>query len=490
MRPSSIVPLVRIGRSAPRLGAVVGLCALGCVVLPGTAIAADPTTTITIGESNSSAQVEELLASFGARGDEPVTTVTVDETARAMEGIFDTSGITSAYSSTALTCLEQGAGLEVATRNITVVAPALYAMALATAGIDDATLVVAAPDDAPAEGMTALTGVFAAAERGACPSSASEPGRQRLALEELALTAEIAAALGADDASGAAAVVLGVQQEVVAGRTTDPAAIEAAVAAQEDAAGVAIPDEQRTELVDLMGRLARAELDWGSFAAGWELDRNQAGTGVAMTGRAVGGQAAPTGTTAAPTTAAPTAPAPTATPTPTPTPAPTATPAPTPTAVPFTVQGRIVDAGGDWVIVGRDGTTGAPETYAVAPGAAVSRAGEPATMDRIEPDDAVAVTVAGNGELALEIVATPPAATPGVGDRLRGLWPLLLGGLLVSAAGAGAAVRRKGRVLAYLAPSSSPPAPTVPTAPTAGPVRRRLWFVPRRRGDRPGGHHS
>jgi uncharacterized protein YpuA (DUF1002 family) len=81
-----------------------------------------------------------------------VTTVTVDETARAMEGIFDTSGITSAYSSTALTCLDQGAGLEVATRNITVVPPALYAMALATAGIDDATLVVAAPADAPRRG--------------------------------------------------------------------------------------------------------------------------------------------------------------------------------------------------------------------------------------------------------------------------------------------------------------------------------------------------
>jgi hypothetical protein len=122
-------------------------------VLPGPAAAQTPaTTTITIGESNSPAQVDELLAAFEATGDEPVTTVTVDETARAMEGIFDTSGITSAYSSTALTCLDQGAGLEVATRNITVVPPALYAMALATAGIDDATWSWRPPPTRPRRG--------------------------------------------------------------------------------------------------------------------------------------------------------------------------------------------------------------------------------------------------------------------------------------------------------------------------------------------------
>ncbi|HYO30247.1 MAG TPA: DUF1002 domain-containing protein, partial [Thermomicrobiales bacterium] len=362
-----IEPIVRIAGTAPRAALLLGLSVLGPAVLPGPAAAQTPaTTTITIGESNSPAQVDELLAAFEATGDEPVTTVTVDETARAMEGIFDTSGITSAYSSTALTCLDQGAGLEVATRNITVVPPALYAMALATAGIDDATLVVAAPADAPAEGMTALTGIFATAESAACPSSATEPGRQRLALEELALTTEIAAALDDADAAAAAAVVLGVQQEVVARRATDPAAIGSALSTQEEAAGVAIPEEQRAELVDLMARLAAADLDWGSFAAGWDLDGDETGAGVVLTGRAVGGALAPTAT--APAQTATTVPTATPAPTATPTPAPTATPAPTPTPSPFTVQGRVVDAGGDWIVVGRDGTAGAPETYAVASG--------------------------------------------------------------------------------------------------------------------------
>ena len=485
--PPSVTPRVRVwaSRAMPRVAAVLTFCALCSAAMPRSASAQEATTTITIGESNSPAQMEEILAAFEARGDEPVATVTVDETARAMDGIYDTSGITSAYSSTALTCRSEGEGLEVVTRNITVVPPALYAMALATAGIDDATLIVAAPADAPAEGMTALTGIFATAETSPCPSSASDPNRRRLALEELTLTTEMAAALGGD-AARAAAVVLEVQQAVVSGRSTNPGAIEAAIRAQEEAAEVAIPDEQRARLVDLMARLAAANLDWGSFAAGWDLGGDQAGTGVVLTGRAVGG--AVTTATAAPPTPAPTAtPQPTATATPSPTATPTPEPTPTPTPAPFTVTGRVVDAGGDWIVVGRAGATGAPETYAVGPAAAVSRAGAPSTAGRIEPDDAVVVTVAGDGERALEIAAEPPAGT-GLRDRLLGLWPLLLGGFLVSAAAAGAAARRRGRVLGYLVRAVDPPPPAA--SPLAGtppaPERRRLRLLIPGRDDRPG----
>ncbi|MBA3416486.1 MAG: hypothetical protein H0U10_14790, partial [Chloroflexia bacterium] len=89
----------------------------------------------------------------------------------------------------------------------------------------------------------------------------------------------------------------------------------------------------------------------------------------------------------------------------------------------------------------------------------------------------------------LDIAAELPAATPGAGDRLRGLLPLLLGGLVVSAA-AGAAVHRKGRVLAYLVSASEPGPPVAqvhPGTPATGPGRRRLWLLPHRRDDRPGG---
>ena len=199
----------------------------------------------------------ELLTYFGAQADEPFVSVTLEDTQRAMEGIFDTSDITSAYSSTALTCRPPGAGLEVTTRNITVVTPGLYAMALAAAGIDDASLAVAAPDDAPAEGMTALTGVFATWETGPCPSGTTDPSRQRLALEELALTVDIGLGLGTADAVRTAAdLVLSIHQAIVVGRDTDRSAIAAVIAQQATAIGADLPATQRDRLVDLMTRLA------------------------------------------------------------------------------------------------------------------------------------------------------------------------------------------------------------------------------------------
>lgn len=125
------------------------------------ALQEDPDRVITIGERNSPEQREQLLEIFSADDNDRVITITVDQTADAMQGIFDLTGITSAYSSTALTCRELGEGLDVTTRNIQQITPGLYAMALVTAGIGDAELIVAAPDGlAAVRGQTALAGVF------------------------------------------------------------------------------------------------------------------------------------------------------------------------------------------------------------------------------------------------------------------------------------------------------------------------------------------
>ena len=102
--------------------------------------------TITLGESLNDDQRQELLDYFEADSDvDTIETVTNADTVDAMQGIYDMAGITTAFSSTALECRELGDGLDVTTRNIQTVTPAIYAMALVTAGIGDATLVVAAP---------------------------------------------------------------------------------------------------------------------------------------------------------------------------------------------------------------------------------------------------------------------------------------------------------------------------------------------------------
>ena len=158
--------------------------------------AAEKTTIISIGESNNDAQRQELLGYFGADTDAQVEIITVDDTQDAMQEVIPGFSLVTAYSSTALTCLELGEGLDVTTINITQITPAMYAMALVTAGIGDATLIVAAPASAPAQGMTALTGIFKAWDTLSCDSAQTTPKRQEFALRELALTVEISTAIG------------------------------------------------------------------------------------------------------------------------------------------------------------------------------------------------------------------------------------------------------------------------------------------------------
>ena len=111
--------------STRSVGALAALCLLLSTVMVSPALAADAGRTITLGESNTPAQRDELLTYFEAGDDDRISDVTLADTQRAMEGIIDVSDITSAYSSTALTCRSAGNGLEVETRNIEVVPPAL-----------------------------------------------------------------------------------------------------------------------------------------------------------------------------------------------------------------------------------------------------------------------------------------------------------------------------------------------------------------------------
>lgn len=272
-------PDLRSTRRRPPVSILIrAVLAAVCVLLPGatagTAGAADHGRTITLGESNTADQRDELLAYFETGADDRILDVTLVDTQRAMEGILDVSDITSAYSSTALTCRSAGTGVDVTTRNIEVVPPALYAMALATAGIDDATLVVAAPDDAPAEGMTALTGVFQTWDVAPCGGASLDPARQALALEELALAVRIGDGIGGDTGTQDATVLLlAIQQAIVVDAPEGRAGVAAAIEAQERATGVAVPDAERDDLTDLMARLASRRIDWGSFDRGWRLSR-------------------------------------------------------------------------------------------------------------------------------------------------------------------------------------------------------------------------
>ena len=248
---------------------LIGAMVAGAINITGHA--QESTTLVTIGESNNDEQRAEILGYFGNPKNAKVEVITVQDTKDAMEDIVPDLSISLANSSAALSCLPLGEGLQVETFNITGVTPSIYAIALVTAGVGDASLIVAAPFSASAGGMTALTGIFDSWEKVSCESSQATPARQELALRELALTVEISSAVGQAISGPAGFFVIEVQRNIVVGNFKSQDDIAAVVANQEAAFGFTLPAAQRDKLIDLMVDLMAQDIDWSTFAKGWEI---------------------------------------------------------------------------------------------------------------------------------------------------------------------------------------------------------------------------
>lgn len=433
---------------------------------------AKSTRIITIGETNSQAQKDELLDLFAAENGDKIITVTFSDTVKAMDGIFDMSAFQPvAFSSTALTCRELGEGLDVTTNNIQLVTPGLYAMALVTAGIGDAELVVAAPAGiSGVEGMTALTGVFKTWDLAPCDSGNTNADRQRLALEELTLAVQIGTALGAagvpDGVQRATDVVLQTQKTIVTDQLRGTNAIANALTGAERQIGIAIPGQQRAELVKLLVRLAEEDINWSTFASGWTIDTNATNTRITMRGEGIAirraqqtatamamnqtataraaltataraGEARLTATaqagaamTATANAAAMTATAaarPTATPVPTQTPVPVATATPSP----YGISGQLTAVSADSLSVKAPGEVN-PVEYVVATNAQGSLDGKPAPVSALRSGDRVELTLNGSTNQVVQVTATRPEET--LLDRLARFWWIALAGFVVPSA--------------------------------------------------------
>ncbi|MEJ7902102.1 MAG: DUF1002 domain-containing protein, partial [Thermomicrobiales bacterium] len=127
---------MHVGPSSARQqwGHLIGFHIIIIAALPNAVAATDGAPTVALGESTNRMQRDEVLDLLGASNADQVVTVTVDETVQSMRDVFDVSGIETAYSSTALTCPTEGAGIAVRTRNIVLISPELYALVLPRQG--------------------------------------------------------------------------------------------------------------------------------------------------------------------------------------------------------------------------------------------------------------------------------------------------------------------------------------------------------------------
>lgn len=182
-------------------------------------------------------------------------TVTNDEEHKYLDDYLSASVIGSrALSSVYVREADEGYGIRVTTHNITYCTTGMYENALATAGLKNATVVVAGPFEL--SGTAALIGAVKAYSE-----MSGEPIQEEAleaATEELVTTGEVAEEIGTDDAE---ALVGAVKDAIVAEGITDEEDIDKAI---EDAAkklDITLSDEDKQKINELMQKIGDLDLD-------------------------------------------------------------------------------------------------------------------------------------------------------------------------------------------------------------------------------------
>ena len=166
-----------------------------CLLAPLCTAAADGgTARAVIGADLNEEQTAGVYAAFGVeRGSVTELTVTNADEREYLDGLVD-SGVlgTHAISCAYVELLPEGSGLEVTEENVNWCTPEMYVSALATAGITDARVKVAAPF--AVSGTAALTGVYLAYEDITGEELSEEA--KRVSSQELTVTASLSDSIG------------------------------------------------------------------------------------------------------------------------------------------------------------------------------------------------------------------------------------------------------------------------------------------------------
>ena len=152
-----------------------------------------------IGADLTDEQVEAVYGMFGIRRGEAIELkMTNAEERTYLEGYVDNSLIgTRSISCVYVELLPEGSGMSVTTSNINWCTGEMYISALATAGITDANIVVAAPFEV--SGTAALSGVYKAYED--MTGKKLDDLAKLVSTQELTVTGELAAQIGAMDST-------------------------------------------------------------------------------------------------------------------------------------------------------------------------------------------------------------------------------------------------------------------------------------------------
>ncbi len=201
-------------------------------------------------------QIAQVYQAFGVqRGSVIELRVTNQEERQWLEGYVDPSLIGSrAISSVYVELLPSGSGMDVSTHNITWCTPAMYMSALATAGITDAKIVVAAPFEV--SGTAALTGVYKAYED--MTGKKLDDLAKLISTQELTITGDLASEIGSMDST---AIVNDLKLMLDETKNMSDAQLRQTILQIAGEYGVNLSDKQINQLISLCRSLEKLDTE-------------------------------------------------------------------------------------------------------------------------------------------------------------------------------------------------------------------------------------
>lgn len=231
--------------------ALAVLCSLSAV-----AFADNGGSRAVIGANLTDEQVAEVYELFGVtRGKVAELTVTNAEEREYLEGYVDESVIgTRSISCVYVELLPEGSGMDVTTCNITWCTQEMYISALATAGITDAKIIVAAPFEV--SGTAALTGIYKAYED--ITGNKLDDLAKLVSTQELTITGELAEELGNYDTLE---IVNELKLMLTETETMTDEQIRAEIVAIAKQYNVSLTDKQINQLIELCRSLEKLDTE-------------------------------------------------------------------------------------------------------------------------------------------------------------------------------------------------------------------------------------
>ncbi|OEC03335.1 hypothetical protein GY31_02650 [Lysinibacillus sphaericus] len=249
------------------------------VLAPTTGFAADNTTPdnttpnaideklgvpiVVYGANLSEAEKDSVKKSLKVNENPEVEEITVSGNDLA-KYIKDSNASSRMYSSAKITRKDAGKGLviEIVTpSNITQVTSEMYANAMLTAGIEDATVQVAAPK--AVTGHSALVGIYKAYE--VTTGKTLDIERTDVANEELSVATTIADSAGVDDAK-VAELLTEIKKQIAERKPATREDVEKIVQEQLDKLEINLSEQDRQLLVDLMDKISNLDIDFSKWS--------------------------------------------------------------------------------------------------------------------------------------------------------------------------------------------------------------------------------